>query len=196
MSLGISFVIFLLAVIAIVAELILYFFLGEKLSNLKIISKVKYSDEEHGYIVKPSIPLKILSSYIVLASPTSKEVYEIRGIGKFKSRQTCVDTKNAVEEKIRKKCKINDKNKTLGDMLLELAGVMEGASVLRKGDLQILILCEEDFNATDTTYILLIAYTNESLEKKAEKERIKLKSEQIDDSALKCVLLCPRTRLM
>ncbi len=144
---------------------------GSSLSELKVIGTSKTTDGDTLYMVDPPIKIKALSEYYVMATPISKKVFSIWGLDEKLQKSECLTRLKAILSALERKYKI--KREKMLSIFDENYGV-------KKGNVEVHVRCSDEF----TDYTLYVQYYHNSLMEQAEKEKIRLKSKEIDESGL------------
>ena len=146
---------------------------GQELKSLKVVRKSETTSGEPLYVIEPPKALKLLSSYVVGITPVSGKVYTIWGIESGLPGEECRSRMQAIAKAIEKKYKIKRKTITFA--------FAQDGYYFTKGQKRIVVKCVDTFMSGHDLYV---QYFDEKLEEQAEKESIKLKSKEIDESGL------------
>ena len=150
--------------------------LGQKFDPKQAIGKASLTDGTPMYEFKPKKPFRAFTEYYVLITPKTHKVYSIWGIGKVENTQKCEKEQNFILTALERKYGI----KPPDNELIASLSSLYGAKLLQKDGKTIVIKCT---GLTDD-YSISISYTDDKLEKVAEKERIELETENTDTGGL------------
>ena len=145
--------------------------LGQTFNPKEAIDKGLLTDGTPRYQFNPKKKFRSFSTYFVLITPKSHQVYSIRGIGNMENDSTCKKEQALIMDILQKKYGNVEKD--------QLFSSLYDIKLINQVNRHVLTSCS---GFVDTH--LYIYYKDKKLEKQAEKERIILESEKIDSSGL------------